>query len=189
MQSNNITKDDSKKKENYEQLEEYAGANLSKKEPDSIEVNHNIPIKPPKPSNSKRIYSSKGKPIKFHESASVAKLNQSDLGEINSSQKQVNFLTFMSMFDENEINEIDMEQLLGISYEKFGELKEKLGRIIEYVKVAQGSGKNEALNMLKDKMNQIDNNIQNIDNISSNIENIDKIIYGTNETKVVFQMK
>jgi hypothetical protein len=43
--------------------------------------------------------------------------------------------------------------------------------------------------MLKDKMNQIDNNIQNIDNISSNIENIDKIIYGTNETKVVFQMK
>ena len=189
LQSNNITKDDSKKKENYEQLEEYAGANLSKKEPDSIEVNHNIPIKPPKPSNGKRIYSSKGKPIKFHESASVAKLNQSDLGEINSSQKQVNFLTFMSMFDENEINEIDMEQLLGISYEKFGELKEKLGRIIEYVKVAQGSGKNEALNMLKDKMNQIDNNIQNIDNVSSNIENIDKIIYGTNETKVVFQMK
>ena len=43
--------------------------------------------------------------------------------------------------------------------------------------------------MLKDKMNQIDNNIQNIDNISSNIENIDKIIYGTNETKGVFQMK
>ena len=43
--------------------------------------------------------------------------------------------------------------------------------------------------MLKDKMNQIDNNIQNIDNISSNIENIHKIIYGTNETKVVFQMK
>jgi hypothetical protein len=40
----------------------------------------------------------------------------------------------MSMFDENELNEIDMEQLLGISYEKFGELKEKLGRITEYIK-------------------------------------------------------
>jgi hypothetical protein len=189
LQSNNITKDDSKKKENYEQLEEYAGANLTKKEPNSIEVNYNIPMKPPKPASGKRIYSSKGKPIKFHETACVAKLSQTDLGEINSSQKQVNFLTFMSMFDENEINEIDMEQLLGISYEKFGELKEKLGRITEYVKVAQGSGKNEALNMLKDKMNQIDKNIQNIDNISSNIENIDKIIYGSNETKVVFQMK
>ena len=64
-----------------------------------------------------------------------------------------------------------------------------LGRITEYVKQANGEGKNEALNMLKDKMNQIDNNIQNIDNISANIENIDKIIYGPNETKVVFQMK
>ena len=88
MQSNNITKDDSKKKENYDQLEEYAGANLSKKEPNSTEVNHNIPMKPPKPVNGKRIYSSKGKPIKFHESASVAKLSQADLGEINSSQNK-----------------------------------------------------------------------------------------------------
>ena len=29
LQSNNITKDDSKKKENYEQLEEYAGAKIA----------------------------------------------------------------------------------------------------------------------------------------------------------------
>lgn len=189
LKTNNITKDDQKKKENYDQLEEFAGDNLSKKEPNSNEVFHNIPMHPPKPFNSKRIYSSKGKPLKFHENASIVKLNQADLGEINSSQKQVNFLTFMSMFDENELNEIDMEQLLGIKFEKFDILKDKLGRITEYVKQANGEGKNEALNMLKDKMNQIDNNIQNIDNISANIENIDKIIYGPNETKVVFQMK
>ena len=60
---------------------------------------------------------------------------------------------------------------------------------MEFVKSTQGEGKNEAMTVIKDKMNQIDNNIQNIDNISSNIENIDKIIYGQNETKVVFQMK
>ena len=45
-------------------------------------------MKPPKPASGKRIYSSKGKPIKFHESASVAKLSQADLGEINSSQNK-----------------------------------------------------------------------------------------------------
>ena len=189
LQTNNITRDESKKKENYDQLEEYASSNLSKKEGDSIEITRNIPLQPLKPDNSKRIYSNKGKPIKFHENASIAKLNQSDLGEINSSQRQVNFLTFMAMFDENELNEIDMEQLLGISFEKYGTLKEKLGRIMEYVQGANGEGKNEALGVLKDKINQIDNNIKNIDSVSSNIENIDKIIYGANETKVVFQMK
>ena len=189
LQSNNITRDDSKKKENYEQLEEYASSNLFKKEPNSIEPSHNIPLHPLKPDNSKRIYSLKGKPIKFHESASIVKLNQSDLGEINSSLRHVNFTTLMAMFDESEINEIDIEQLLGINFEKFGQLKEKLGRITEYVKNSNAERKNEALTVLKDKMNQIDNNIHNIDNISGNIENIDKIIYGENETKVVFQMK
>jgi hypothetical protein len=189
LQTNNITKDESKRKENYDQLEEYAGSNLSKKEGDSIENFHNIPMHPIKPEFQKRFYLSKGKPLKFHENASIVKLNPSDLGEINSSQKQVNFLTLMAMFDESELNEIDMEQLLGVNFEKYGTLKEKLGRIIEYVKSAQGEGKNEALGVLNNKMNQIDNDIRNIDNISSNIENIDKIIYGTEETKVVFQMK
>ncbi len=189
LQANNITRDESKRKENYEQLEEYASSNLCKKEPDSNEIIHKIPLPPIKPDNSKRIYSNKGKPIKFHENASIAKLNQADLGEINSSQRQVNFLTFMAMFDESELNGIDMEQLLGIKFEKYGTLKDKLGRIIEYVKSANGEGKNEALGVLKDKINQIDNNITNIDNVSNNIENIDKIIYGANETKVVFQMK
>ena len=189
LQSNNITRDDTKKKENYEQLEEYATSNLIKKEADSYEPIHNIPLHPIKPDNTKRLYSLKGKPIKFHENASIAKLNQTDLGEINSSLKHVNFLTFMAMFDENEIEAIDMEQLLGISYEKYGLLKEKLDKITDYVKKAKGDGKNEALAVLTDKKNQIENDIKNIDNISGNIENIDKIIYGANETKVVFQMK
>ncbi len=189
LADNNIKKDDTKKKENYDLLEDYANSNLCKKEADSIEISHKIPMPPLKPEPGKRIYSSKGKPIKFHENASVVKLNPSDLGEINSSQRQVNFLTFMAMFEENELNEIDMEQLLGISFEKYGALNEKLSKIMEYVKSANGEGKNEALGVLKDKMKQIENNTANIDNISSNIESIDKIIYGANETKVVFQMK
>ena len=95
----------------------------------------------------------------------------------------------MAIFDESELNEIDIDQLLGINFEKFGNWKEKLERITEYVKNAQGEWKNEALAILKNKVSQIDNNIQNIDNISANIENIDKIIYGEKETKIIFQMK
>ena len=188
LQSNNIKKDDSKRKENYEQLEEYASSNILKKEPDSIEQKYNIPLKPLKPDNSKRVYIQKGKPIKFHESATIVKLNPSDLSEINSSQKQVNFLNFLAMFDESELNELDIEQILGISFEKLGTLKDKLDKISGYVKNAKGEGKNEALQVIKDKMNQIDNNIQNVDIVSGNIDKIDKIVYGPIETKVVFHI-
>ena len=189
IQVNNVTKDDSKKKDYLENLEEYAASNLPKKEPDSFETIHNIPLHSLKPDTSKRIYSGKGKPLKFHEKASIVRLNQSDISEINTSQKSVNFLNFMAMFDENEIDQIDIEQLLGIDIQKYDTLKGKLGRILEYVKSTNGDGKNEAIAEIKDKMSQIDNNVQNINNISSNIGNIDKIIYGENETKVIFQMK
>ena len=43
--------------------------------------------------------------------------------------------------------------------------------------------------MLKDKSNQINKNIENIKNVEGNVENIDKIIFGENETKVIFQLK
>ena len=188
LQNNNIVKDESKRKENYEALEEYASSNLYKKEGDSIEPVHNIPFHPLKPEPGKRMYLSKGKPIKFHENASIVKLNQSDLGEINSSQRQVNFLTLMAMFDENELNDINIEQLLGVNMENFGIMKEKLNKIISYVNNAEGD-KEEAMAMLKDKSNQINKNIENIKNVEGNVENIDKIIFGENETKVIFQLK
>ena len=186
----NITKDPNAKKENYEQLEEISSSYFTKKEPESIEPVYNIPLHPPKVENKKRDYSSRGKPIKFHENAFIAKLNPSDIGEINSSQRQVNFLTLMAMFEENELDKINIEQLLGIDIEKFGNMKQKLSKIISYVNKAENNkNKNEALNTLKEKTKQIDINLENIDNIENNIENIDKIIYGENETKVMFQMK
>ena len=184
----NITKDPSQKKENYEQLEEIASSYFTKKEPQSFEPNYNIPLHPPKIENKKRDYSSRGKPIKFHENAFIAKLNPSDIGEINSSQRQVNFLTLMAMFDENELDEINIEQLLGVNVENFAYMKEKLDKIISYVDNAPGE-KEEALNVLNEKLKQIDKNIENIKNVEENVENIDKIIFGENETKVIFQLK
>ena len=59
---------------------------------------------------------------------------------------------------------------------------------ISYVNNAEGD-KEEAMAMLKDKSNQINKNIENIKNVEGNVENIDKIIFGENETKVIFQLK
>ena len=189
LQSNNITKDDSKKRESYDILKSYAISNIIKKEGESYEPPHNIQFPPPKVDNTKRQYASKGKPIKFHEKATIVKLDPQVLGEINSCQKPVNFLNFMAMFnDENELSEVDIEKLLGIELEKIGTSKQKVNKIIHYVNKG-GAGKNEALSSLKNILNQLDNNIENIDNVAANVGNIDKIIYGPEETKVVFQMK
>ena len=188
LTDHNIPRDPEQKKDNYEQLEDIASSYFTKKEPESFEPTYNIPLRPPKVENKKRNYSSRGKPVKFHEDAFIAKLNPSDIGEINSSKKQVNFLTLMAMFDEEEINEMNIEELLGVNFKKIGEMKQKLKNIINYVNEAEGD-KDEAINMLNEKSKQIDKNIDNIQNVEANIENIDKIIYGDNETKVIFQLK
>ena len=92
IQDNKIVKDESKKNENYSTLKEYASLNITKKEPTpSTSQIHNIPFKPPKYEFQKRMYISKDKHLKFHEKASIVKLEQWVGGEINSSQKSVNF--------------------------------------------------------------------------------------------------
>jgi len=189
IHSNKITKNDKNMQDNYEELEEYVSTNLPKKEANSIFPTPNISLHPLPPDDSKRIYSSKDKPIKFHESAAIVPLAQSDLGQISSVKKHINFVTLMAMFDENEIKSIDIEQLLGIKLEKFDDLNKKLDKIMGYVQDAPGPGKNEAMSEVKDKKNQIENNIKNIESINDNVEKIDKIIYGENETKVIFQPK
>ena len=188
LTDHNILKDPEQKIENYEQLKDIASTYFTKKEPQSFEPTYNIPLPPIKIENKKRDYSSRGKPIKFHENSYIAKLNPSDIGEINSSQRQVNFLTLMAMFDENEIEEMNIEELLGVDLEKLGNMKQKLNKIMNYVNNAQG-GKNDAVKILKEKSKQIDKNIENIKNVETNVENIDKIIFGENETKVIFQLK
>ena len=138
------------------------------------------------------MYISKDKHLKFHEKASIVKLEQGVGGEINSSQKSVNFINLMAMFDEDEINEFEIDKLLNIDLEKNNILKDKLGTIIQYVNgcnCPDSRIKKEVLGVLNDKMQQLINNENNMNNVAGNIENIDKIVYGNEETKVVFQNK
>ena len=180
-------------KEVYSTLKEYASLNITKKEPTpSTSQIHNIPFKPPKYEFQKRMYISKDKHLKFHEKASIVKLEQGVGGEINSSQKSVNFINLMAMFDEDEINEFEIDKLLNIDLEKNSILKNKLGTIIQYVNgcnCPDSQIKKEVLGILNDKMQQLINNENNMNNVAGNIENIDKIVYGNEETKVVFQNK
>ena len=198
LKSNSIkkedTKDEIKKKEFYNSLEEYSSYYMRKKEPDIPNIQpHNINFRVPEYSFQKRTYISNDKPIKFHEKACIAKLDPGVLGEITSSQKIIKFETLMAMFDnKNEINELYIKNLLNIDDDNVKKSKNKLIKIIKYVNDCKSSDKvvkNKVLSSLNDLLKQFDENENNIKNISNNIENIDNIIYGHEITKVIFQSK
>ena len=191
--NNNIERNKSKKDDNYNILKDYISSNIKQKEPKSPFIQeHNIELKPPEYEFQKRMYISKDKHIKFHEKASIVKLDQGVGSEISSCQKSINFINLMAMFEEDEINDFDIEKLLNIDLEKNKMLKEKLGKIIGYVEQCNCSDsqiKTQVLSNLNEKMKQLNNNEINVNNVIGNIENIDKIVYGNEETKVVFQNK
>ena len=187
INSNKIVKDETKKKDNYKILKDYVNSNITKKELTTNDPSYTINFHPPKYEGIKRSYVTKEKPIKFHEKATIANL---EAGDINSSQKPVNFQTFMAMFDnKEEIAEVDVEKFLSIDFEKLGALKDKTSRIVDYINSydIKGKEKEEVMKSLDDKIEQIKNTEEDIDNIVSNLSSIDKIIYGPEETKVIFK--
>ena len=187
INSNKIEKDETKKKENYKILRNYINSNITKKELTTNDPSYTINFHPPKYEGIKRTYVTKEKPIKFHEKATISNL---EVGDINSSQKPVNFQTFMAMFDnKEEIAEVDVEKFLSIDLEKLGALKDKTTRIVDYINSydIKEKEKEEVMKSLDDKIEQIKNTEEDIDNIISNLSSIDKIIYGAEETKVIFK--
>ena len=96
----------------------------------------------------------------------------------------------MAMFDNNEeIEEVDIEKLLCIDFEKLGSMKDKSNRIIEFINSfdLDEKEKNVVIKSLNDKIERIKNTEEDIDNIISNLNSIDKIIYGPEETKAIFK--
>ena len=73
--------------------------------------------------------------------------------------------------------------------EKLGSMKEKTNRIIEYISSfdLNEKEKEEVIKSLEDKIQQINTSQEDMDNILSNLNSIDKIIYGPEETKIIFK--
>ena len=82
-----------------------------------------------------------------------------------------------------------IEKLLNIDLEKLGFLKDKTSRIIEYINSydLDEKEKDEVIKSLDDKIQNIKNTEEDIENIVSNINAIDKIIFGAEETKIIFK--
>ena len=180
-----IVKDETKRKENYKSLIDYVGPNITKKELQTNSPSYTINFHPPEFENIPKKYANnKDKPIKFHEKAKVSNL---DFGDIPETKIPIDFTTLMAMFDnEEEIQEVDREKLLGIDLEQLGSLKDKTGRLIDHLSSFE-SNENVVQNLEK-KIDEIKILEDDIDNVVFNVSKVDKIIYGAEETKVFFKM-
>jgi len=186
--SQKVVKDETKRKENYKSLIDYVNPNITKKEIQTNSPSYQINFRPPDYENfSKKYANNKEKPIKFHEKARVTNLDFDDIPE---SKIPIDFSTLMAMFDnEEEIAEVDREKLLGIDLEKLGSLKEKASRITEYLDSydnIEGPEKENVVKNLDKKIEEIKIIEDDIENAISNLTKIDKIIYGPEETKIIF---
>ena len=155
---------------------------------------HNIKLPPPNYVGTRKDYVNKTlKPIRFHERANISTYEMKIYEDINESKVEINFLKLMAMFDnEEEINEVDIEKLLKVDYEKLGEYKDKIGNIVEYAKGLdyddedENKTKKEVIDYLNAKLAQIKSNEENIENVIVNIDKVDKIAYGSLVSKVYF---
>ena len=153
---------------------------------------HNIKLPPPNYVGTRKDYVNKTlKPIRFHERANISTYEMKIYEDINESKVEINFLKLMAMFDnEEEINEVDIEKLLKVDYEKLGEYKDKIGNIVEYAKGLdyddedENKTKKEVIDYLNAKLAQIKSNEENIENVIVNIDKVDKIAYGPLVSKV-----
>ena len=179
-----IVKDEGQKESNEKNLMNFITPNITNKELQLNLKDGPISFKPPLYENiPKKYYNNKDKPVKFHEKAKVVNI---DIGNLTESKVSVDFTTLMAMFDnDEEINEVDREKLLGIELEQLGSLKDKAQRLIDHL----GSFENneDAVKMLEKKIDEIKVLEDDIDNIVFNISKVDKIIYGPEETKVIFK--
>ena len=183
-----LVNDEANRKENYKNLIDYVGQHLTKKELQSNSPSFQITLKPPAYENfSKKYNNNKEKTVKFHEKARLTNL---DFGDIPEKNIPIDFITLMAMFDnDEEIKEMTKEQLLGIDLEKIGNLKDKAGRIIDYVDSFNCNNQEEkekAKKNLQEKIEKINYIQDDVSNVICNISKVDKIIYGKKETKILF---
>lgn len=120
-------------------------------------------------------------------------MNKKYIGDIEPYSQHVDFETFLSQFQSyDDINQLEIQDLLNIDYEKIGELKEKVSDFTEVTsemiqKGNKADGNEELLVFLCEKLNDIKKNEINIQVFINNIDRVDSICFADNKTEVYFK--
>lgn len=130
------------------------------------------------------------KPVLFHDKAKIcSSLSKKVVGDIESYSQFVDFSTFLATFkNEEELDNLEIQDLLNIDFEKVGELKEKA---MNYIEMASSLDKERHDNddlvvFLCEKFNEIKRNETNIQVFIDNIEKVDSICYSGERAEVYF---
>ncbi len=120
-------------------------------------------------------------------------MNKKFVGDIEPYSQHVDFDTFLASFkNEDEVNQLEIQDLLNIDYEKIGELKEKVGEYSALTSqlIENGSkedGKEELLVFMCEKLNEIKKNEINIQVFVNNVDKVDSFCFSENKTEVYFK--
>jgi hypothetical protein len=151
----------------------------------------NINIKPPNYVDFKKDYNTKDdKPIMFHERAKIVNtLNKKYIGDIEQYSQHVDFQSFLSIFkNEDEINDLEIQDLLNLDFERIGELKERASGLIEAsTQVKENTlESDELLLFFCEKLNDLKRNEINVQLFVNNIHKVDSLVFSENKTQVYF---
>ena len=89
---------------------------------------------------------------------------------------------------EDEVNEVDIEKLLNINLNDLNKLKVKQQKVIYFVSNSNENDtvKNEVIQKLTIKLEEIKNIEENLNKISINFDKINEISYNENITTIYF---
>ena len=131
----------------------------------------------------------------FHDKAQIFNsLNKKYVGDIEQYSQYVDFQNFLSVFkNEEEIDQLEIQDLLNIDFERIGELKERATDFIEassnLMENNREPGHEELLVFFCEKLNDLKRNELNTQLFVNNIDKVDNFVFESNKTHVYFNLK
>ncbi len=143
----------------------------------------------------KGVCTEKNPKVKFSENAYLVKLGF-EPEYIQTEPTVCNFKHLLNNFEENKIDQFEIQDLLNYDFEEMNNAKDKLSQVIDKLSIlvssnTQGNSdetrkKNEALAMLCNKLNEIKNSEKNAKTVINNIDKVSSLIFSGDKLTVKF---
>jgi len=144
----------------------------------------------------KGVCTEKNPKVKFSENVYLAKLGF-EPEYIPNEPTVCNFKHLLNNFEENKIDQFEIQDLLNYDFEEMNNAKDKLSQVIDKLSIlvtsnTQGNSdetrkKNEALAMLCNKLNEIKNSEKNAKTVINNIDKVSSLIFSGDKLTVKFE--
>lgn len=143
----------------------------------------------------KGVCNEKNPKVKFSENAYLVKLGF-EPEYLTTEPTVCNFKHLLNNFEENKIDQFEIQDLLNYDFEEMNNAKDKLSQVIDKLSIlvssnTQGNSdeakkKNEVLALLCNKLNEIKNSEKNAKTVINNIDKVSSLIFSGDKLTVKF---